>query len=216
MLVTAMKRYTIRGFTLIELLVVIAIIGILASIVLVSLQTARQKSRDARRIADIKNIQLALEEYYNDFLVYPRDIYAGSSGSPVSSGLAPAYMSSVPTDPNGTNCGWTGTAYATNSGHYCYTALNTSSGFSGNCLSVNSISSTVKYHLGAILEIGGSQGSGNYAQTAAAAANTAMACSSGTMGASAADFNGISSLCNTTGANGAAGGATNCYDVVNN
>lgn len=53
------------GFTLIELLVVIAIIGVLASIVLASLNGARKKSRDARRLADIKQIQLALELYFD-------------------------------------------------------------------------------------------------------------------------------------------------------
>ncbi|MBI2640463.1 MAG: prepilin-type N-terminal cleavage/methylation domain-containing protein [Candidatus Sungbacteria bacterium] len=54
-----------KGFTLIELLVVIAIIGVLASIVLASLNSARRKSRDARRITDIKQIQLALELFFD-------------------------------------------------------------------------------------------------------------------------------------------------------
>jgi prepilin-type N-terminal cleavage/methylation domain-containing protein len=60
-----------RGFTLIELLVVIAIIGILSSVVLASLGTAREKARDATRISDIKNIQLALELYYDSRQSYP-------------------------------------------------------------------------------------------------------------------------------------------------
>ena len=46
-----------RGFTLIELLVVIAIIGILSSVVLASLNTARAKGRDARRLSDLKGIE---------------------------------------------------------------------------------------------------------------------------------------------------------------
>lgn len=78
-----------RGFTLIELLVVIAIIGVLASIVLASLNSARRKSRDARRIADIKQIQLALELSFDANSAYPDAL----------STLAPTYIPVVPADP---------------------------------------------------------------------------------------------------------------------
>lgn len=83
-----------RGFTLIELLVVIAIIGILSSVVLASLNSARRKGRDARRISDVKQLQLALEMYYDgNSSEYPDDI----------SSLATTYISVVPTDPQGGN-----------------------------------------------------------------------------------------------------------------
>jgi type II secretion system protein G len=65
-----MKKFT-RGFTLIELLVVIAIIGILSSVVLASLNSARQKSRDARRISDLSQVKLALELYFDAHNAYP-------------------------------------------------------------------------------------------------------------------------------------------------
>jgi prepilin-type N-terminal cleavage/methylation domain-containing protein len=60
-----------RGFTLIELLVVIAVIGLLASVIMVSLNSARAKARDARRKEDLKQISLALEMYYNEYGGYP-------------------------------------------------------------------------------------------------------------------------------------------------
>jgi type II secretion system protein G len=69
-----------KGFTLIELLVVIAIIGILATIVLVSLNSARSKARDTQRIADIKQLQTALEMYFDSNGSYPADLDALVTG----------------------------------------------------------------------------------------------------------------------------------------
>lgn len=79
-----------RGFTLIELLVVIAIIGILSSVVLASLNDARQKSRDAKRVADVKQLQLALELFFDS---------NGSYATTGLSALTPNYIAVIPTDP---------------------------------------------------------------------------------------------------------------------
>jgi prepilin-type N-terminal cleavage/methylation domain-containing protein len=76
-----------KSFTLIELLVVIAVIGMLSSIVLVSLGGVRAKSRDAKRISDLKQIQLAVELYYDTYGQYPQP--AGGWG--VWSGHCPGY-----------------------------------------------------------------------------------------------------------------------------
>jgi type II secretory pathway pseudopilin PulG len=51
--------------------VVISIIGLLSSVVMASLNTARSKARDSKRIQDIRQIQLALELYKNDTVSYP-------------------------------------------------------------------------------------------------------------------------------------------------
>ena len=63
-----------KGFTLIELLIVVAIIGLLASVVLVGLGGFRARGRDARRIADLRETQNALELYYTKNNAYPSNI----------------------------------------------------------------------------------------------------------------------------------------------
>ncbi|MFH1456844.1 MAG: prepilin-type N-terminal cleavage/methylation domain-containing protein [Patescibacteria group bacterium] len=91
-----MKMKKNKGFTLIELLVVIAIIGLLATLAVVALNNARAKARDARRISDIKQIQTALEMYYNDANLYPTAL-----GTEIANG-SNTYMVSVPDDPQNT------------------------------------------------------------------------------------------------------------------
>jgi prepilin-type N-terminal cleavage/methylation domain-containing protein len=101
-----------KGFTLIELLVVIAIIGILSSVVLASLSTARAKSRDARRISDIGQIQLALELYFDSSSSYPVAGTNAATADPTITGLAPTYIPKIPVDPLATQ-------------HYLYGASST-------------------------------------------------------------------------------------------
>lgn len=119
-----------RGFTLIELLVVIAIIGILSSVVLASLNSARTKSRDARRLTDIEQIRTALE------------FYADANGGKYPATLAPlatgGYIPQVPQDPQSSQQCATGfTAPA-----YCYTGISTDA----------TAATCETYHLGARLE----------------------------------------------------------------
>ena len=84
-----------KGFTLIELLVVVAIIGVLATIVLSSLNSARAKARDAKRLQNIKTIQTAFELYYLDNGSYPstNSIGGGQPNSPNDHWANSAYSS---------------------------------------------------------------------------------------------------------------------------
>ena len=84
------KKTGQKGFTLIELLVVIAIIGILSSVVLVSLNSSRAKARDAKRIADVGSIQQALALYFDSNAAYPATL----------AGLVPTYLPAAPAAPN--------------------------------------------------------------------------------------------------------------------
>lgn len=110
-----------QGFTLIELLVVISIISLLSSIVLTSVNSARGKARDARRRTDLKQLQTALEFYFDTNGSYPNTTgWYGGGGYHnqtfiQSSGpngwipnLAPTYIPVLPTDPKylGTDTGY--------------------------------------------------------------------------------------------------------------
>ncbi len=89
-----------RGFTLIELLVVIAIIGILSSVVLASLNTARKKSRDARRLSDIKQLQMALEMYFDSQSVGAYPVTGTGSDQGLNALVSSNFLPSLPKDPS--------------------------------------------------------------------------------------------------------------------
>lgn len=189
--------YSIRnktsGFTLIELLVVIAIIGVLASVVLASLNTARRKSRDARRVTDIKQLQLAMELYFDGVGAgnYPLANATACDGTQTNVyGLnvlvSSNYIATVPHDPNA--------AAATSCYRYMSQAPSSSRTF---------------YHLGAVLEDANNSVLASDKDCNDAAADS---CSTGSTGWAGASVQGINST-NCIAAAGAAG-TDQCYDVT--
>lgn len=95
------------GFTLIELLITISIIAILSAIGLISFKVVLEKGRDAKRQADLKIIQSALEQYRTDQGFYPAVLPSSSPftnlvGRPTPYPSPKTYLSTVPSDPQGT------------------------------------------------------------------------------------------------------------------
>jgi len=127
-----------RGFTLIELLVVVAIIGMLSSVVLASLNTARSSARDSKRFTDLRQIATALELYYQDEGHYPiQTLYRGTTPGcyqtsanptgPTIPGLTSDYISSIPEDPR-----WV-------PNNYCYLYASNSTGSGYKLLAYNTV-----------------------------------------------------------------------------
>lgn len=97
-----------KGFTLIELMVSIAIIGILTAIITTNFTQSKAKSRDAKRVSDIAQIQLALSLHFDKCNIYP-DVASGNglTNGVTGGGTSPCnipmtnYISVIPRDPNG-------------------------------------------------------------------------------------------------------------------
>ncbi len=115
-----------KAFTLIELLVVIVIIGILATLATVALSSARVKARDARRVSDVRQIQTALELFFNDQGSYPSTAAVMPSNAITTSGGT--YMAKIPGNP--TPFAESGCPAAQNVSQYIYAQVNSGLSYS--------------------------------------------------------------------------------------
>ncbi|NCN25346.1 hypothetical protein COT94_01280 [Candidatus Falkowbacteria bacterium CG10_big_fil_rev_8_21_14_0_10_37_14] len=122
-----MSNYKKQGFSLIELLVVMTIIGVLASLTVSSITTARTKAADAMKISDIRNLQIILERYVSKEGVYPDSL---EFGAPLVSPSGRTYDDKLPAQPKG----FLGNNCSSNAGYNYTTSDNKSKYTIGFCL----------------------------------------------------------------------------------
>ena len=81
-----------KGFTLVEMLIVISIIALLAGVLFANLDSAQQKAQDAKRIADVKQLEVALRLYYDRNHAYPEETTVEGSQSSWEVSFIPNFM----------------------------------------------------------------------------------------------------------------------------
>ena len=107
-----------KGFTLIELLVVISIIGLLSSVVLSSLNSAKVKTRDTQRKMEFNSLVTAMHLYYDKYGYYPPNMaspvfpYATNFNNMAGTLVTEGFLSKVPVSPCGATCAYTLGGYA--------------------------------------------------------------------------------------------------------
>lgn len=90
--------FFVRGFTLVEILVSVAVIGILSTVVYMSVQGARDKAYDTQRKSDLTQVAIALKLYKQDNNRYPAPGCSVAWEDPYPQ---PGYASPGPADPVG-------------------------------------------------------------------------------------------------------------------
>ena len=139
-----------QGFTLIELLVVIAIIGILSSVVLASLNTARDKGADAAAKANLNGIRAQAELYYDgpgnntytNICVDDSNVVAAMNAARDATGSVVEDSFCVVNTGTGAGAAWAAKVKLKSGGYYCVDSRGTASSSDGVAFEALDVTST--------------------------------------------------------------------------